>query len=83
MDGIILMGQITFSEAEEWICNMERVMEDTKVNPKEKVKYASWYFIRKANTWWKMRIAVDESQMAITWEQFKESLLQFRLVIWI
>ena len=56
-------------------------MKEAKVKPKKKLIYASWYFIREANTWWKMRIAIDKTQKAITWEQFQNVLLQSRLVI--
>ena len=58
MDGIILMGQVTHSEVQEWIQDIG-IMEDIKVNPKEKVNYASQHFTQEADTWWKMRIAIN------------------------
>ena len=44
------MGSVTRSEEEEKIQNVEELMENAKVNLKEKVKYASQNFIREANT---------------------------------
>ena len=53
------MGQVTRSEIEEWIQNIKGIMDERKENPKEKVNYASQYFIQEADTSWKMRIAIN------------------------
>ena len=34
-------------------------MDERKENAKEKVNYDSQYFIQEADTWWKLRIAIN------------------------
>ena len=79
-DELIFSGSMTQLEMEQWIQNMEDDMKNNTIAGKDMVQHALQYFAKGAATWWRMYQAINGWQGAITWEEFKLTLLRSRLV---
>jgi hypothetical protein len=79
-DELIFSGSMTQLETEQWIQNMEDHMKNNTIAKKDMVQHALQYFAKGAATWWRMYQAINGWQGAITWEEFKLTLLRSRRV---
>ena len=79
-DELIFFGLMTQLETDQWIQNMEDHMKDKSVERNDMVLYTLQYFAKGVATWWRMHQAINGWQGAITWEEFKMTLLKSHLV---
>ena len=79
-DGLVFSGPMTQLEAKLWIQNMENHFGSNLVARKNEVSHALQYFEGSAATCWKMHQAIQGSNGAKTWEEFKRTLLRSRLI---
>ncbi|KAE8796185.1 hypothetical protein D1007_28896 [Hordeum vulgare] len=71
---------MTQLEAEIWIQNMENHFGSNLISRKYEVEHALQYFTQSAAIWWKMHHAIQRFSGATTWDEFKKTLLRYRLI---
>src|SRR3954464_12978571 len=68
------------TDAKKWIHQVEERMKNANIQANRMVHYATQFLKDEAATWWEMQHAINDHQGMISWEEFKEVLLQSRLV---
>ncbi|XP_072147473.1 uncharacterized protein [Setaria viridis] len=58
-------------QADDWLRNVEKKLEITQCNNREKVLYASGRLEGPAADWWDSYIGAHEDSSTITWQEFK------------
>ncbi|KAK1617607.1 hypothetical protein QYE76_023124 [Lolium multiflorum] len=58
-------------DAEDWLMDTERKLNNVGCNDLEKVRYATHLLCGPAASWWDNIVAVYPAEMVFTWEEFK------------
>ncbi|CAM0874773.1 unnamed protein product [Alopecurus aequalis] len=73
------MAPIGLKKANKWIRDVEKAMEDGRLNDREMILYASQKLSKTASVWWSTYKATHGEPA--TWEEFKNVFLQSYIVI--
>uniref|UniRef100_A0ACD5TJX0 Uncharacterized protein n=1 Tax=Avena sativa TaxID=4498 RepID=A0ACD5TJX0_AVESA len=68
------------ADTKKWMHQIEERSKDANIEANRMVHYATQFLKEEATIWWKMQHAINDHQGMISCEEFKEFLLQSRLV---
>ncbi|XP_014490298.1 uncharacterized protein LOC106753030 [Vigna radiata var. radiata] len=70
-------GKATPDEADDWICNLEKIFEAIECTEGQKLVFATYMLAREVEYWWRgVRRGMDTRGEVATWEDFKARFLE-------
>ncbi|XP_014503127.1 uncharacterized protein LOC106763451 [Vigna radiata var. radiata] len=70
-------GNATPDEADDWICNLEKIFEAIECTEGQKLVFATYMLVGEAEYWWRgVRRGMDTRGEVATWEDFKARFLE-------